>query len=76
MRNLLLRNLDDTVVDNLRKRAKLNQRSLSAEIRSILGEAVASNDTTWHKDLQLIQKKFAAIRVEDSTEYIRQDRDR
>lgn len=45
MAAVTIRNLDDAVVDRLRKRAKLNNRSLEAELRRVLnlaaGEAPA-----------------------------------
>jgi len=40
MGNLTIRNLDDEVVEKLKARAKLNQRSLEAELRQIATEAV------------------------------------
>ena len=43
MSDLLIRNLDDGVRATLQLRAERNARSLSAEIRDILGEAARHN---------------------------------
>jgi plasmid stability protein len=40
MATVTIRNLDDDVVDKLKERAKLNQRSLEAELRQVLAEVV------------------------------------
>ncbi len=44
MANITIRNLDDAVVERLRAKAKLNDRSLEAELRLLLGQAARSID--------------------------------
>ncbi len=39
MANVTVRNLDDTVVEALKKRARANNRSLEGELRQILTDA-------------------------------------
>jgi plasmid stability protein len=46
MSQLLIRNLDDTVRDQLRKRAARHGWSVAEEVRSILRAAAASDDNT------------------------------
>lgn len=41
MVNILIRNLDEQVVDRLKRRARERGLSLEAEVRRILGEAAA-----------------------------------
>lgn len=45
MAQIIVRNLDDAVVDSLKSRAKRNNRSLEAEVRHILEEA--SGQLSW-----------------------------
>jgi plasmid stability protein len=76
MRQLTIRNLEDDVYDRLKARARINQRSLEAEVRLILNQSVSL-------DRSDIAKRAAAIRMTltgrykgDSTAEIRADRDR
>lgn len=45
MARITIRNLDDSVMERLRARAAKNGRSVAAEVRAILTEAVAEPDT-------------------------------
>jgi plasmid stability protein len=76
MANLSIRNLDEGVVERLRRRARSHNRSLEAEIRDILTDAThISREEFW---------AYAAKRREelrgkwdgDLTAMIREDRDR
>ncbi|AVM75010.1 FitA-like ribbon-helix-helix domain-containing protein [Magnetospirillum gryphiswaldense] len=60
MGSVVIRNLDDAIINQFRTKAELNNRSLEAELREALVEKVAA---------------MSPPRAEDSTHLIRQDRD-
>jgi antitoxin FitA len=78
MATLTIRNLDETVVKQLKERAKDNERSLEAEIRVLLAEA--AQRPSRKKLLELAQKISAmtpeGVKQTDSTQIIREFRDR
>lgn len=76
MAQLLVRDLDEAVLERLKERARQNRRSLQGEAKAIL-EASAATYTrnealetfrSWHKH-------FAGRRLSDSAMLIREDRD-
>jgi plasmid stability protein len=77
MAQVLVRQLDDKVVDRLKKRAKEHGRSLQSEVKTILEEAVPDYEAAWkridgfRKRLKKSGRKFS-----DSVALIREDRDR
>lgn len=78
MANLTIRNLDDDVVERLKKRARDNERSLEAEVRTIL-KNVAGRLTG--KEARALAERISAmtpkgVKQTDSVELIREDRDR
>lgn len=76
MAQVLVRQLDDKVVDRLKKRAKEHGRSLQSEVKTILEEAVPDYEAAWkridgfRKRLKKSGRKFS-----DSAALIREDRD-
>jgi plasmid stability protein len=77
MAQLLVRDLDDTVIARLKDRAHSNRRSLQAEAKAIL-EAAAPRYT---RDEALAvfrswQERFRGRMLSDSTNLIREDRER
>lgn len=74
MGSVVIRNLEDAIIDNFRTKADLNGRSLEAELRDALAQAAP---------LTAGQKRALIDRVKvtlppgspDSTQMIRQDRD-
>ena len=78
MANLTIRNLDDAVVEALKARAKDHNRSLESEVREILAERVRRQ--TRGEELAARARAFAArtsnVGQSDSTDLIREDRDR
>ena len=77
MANVTIRNLDDEVMARVRERAARHHRSVEAELRQIVTEAVRP------VDLEAFKAAAAAIRARtagrpqtDSTSLIREDRDR
>ncbi len=78
MANLTIRNVDDHVVERLKKRAKENNRSLEAELRELLKQAANRKSP---EELLAIADRIAAMTPEgvkqtDSAELLREDRDR
>ncbi len=78
MANLTIRNLDDAVVERLKKRARDNERSLEAEVRTIL-KNVAGRLTG--KEARALAERITAMTPEgveqtDSVELLREDRER
>ncbi len=77
MANLTIRNVDDEVVERLKKRAKDNGRSLEAELRELLKQAAKRKSP---EELLAIADRIAAMTPDvpqtDSAELLREDRDR
>ncbi|HEX3067086.1 MAG TPA: hypothetical protein VHX14_00815 [Thermoanaerobaculia bacterium] len=76
--NVLIRDLDEKTVSELKKRAETGKRSLQAELKAIIEEAAARNwQQTWaaadhiFEELRATGRKFS-----DTTELLRQDRER
>ncbi len=82
MANLTIRNLDDHVVERLKKRAKDNGRSLEAELRLLLSEEAQrpSGHPLRGAELRARAERIAAMTPDvpqtDSVELLREDRDR
>lgn len=75
--NLHIRDVDKSVVNKLKRRAKRNERSLQAEVRLILEDAARRDwDAAWEA-VDRFRKKFEdqGRKFSDSTKLIRQDRD-
>ena len=78
MAQIIVRNLDDAIVETLKKRAERNNRSLEAEVRQILEQASQqlSWDEAWERVDAFRQKMIDSGRTfSDSAELIREDRD-
>jgi plasmid stability protein len=76
--NVLIRDLDEQTVNELKKRAETGNRSLQAELKAIIEEAAARNwQRTWaaadniFEELRATGRKFS-----DTTELLREDRER
>ena len=78
MANLTIRNLDDAVVERLKKKAKDNERSLEAEVRTILKNAAGRLSGTEARALaeRITAMTPKGVKQTDSAELIREDRDR
>jgi len=68
MAQVLVRQLDDNIVEALKSRAKANNRSLEAELREILREAASD---PWEELVQ-IRDALAGRSHSDSSEIIRE----
>jgi plasmid stability protein len=61
---LIVRNLDDSVKEKLRRRAARRRRSLEAEVRDILSAAVARSESS-ERDLgSRIARRFAELGID------------
>ena len=80
MPTLHVRNVPDTLYANLRRRAESQQRSLSAEVITLLEWAMAEAERVAKVPLVSIrQRRFfdpSAVGAPDSTTLLRQDRGR
>ena len=76
MAQVLIRDIDSEVVDRLRENAKRNGRSLEAELRSILQRAAGVITPDVRAEVERIRARFAGRTFSDSSELIREDRDR
>ena len=76
MAQIIVRNLDDAVVERLKARARSNGRSLEAEVRQILEQSAKVDMATARQRVMEIRKKLAGRKFTDSVELIREDRDR
>ena len=77
MASVLVRDLDSAVVDRLKARAEENGRSLQKELKAVLEQAAMQ--ATWAEaraDIERVRKRFAGREFSDSTELVREDRDR
>jgi plasmid stability protein len=77
MAQVLVRELSDQVVKRLKKRAKEHGRSLQAEVKTILEEAVPDYEQAWKRIATLRDTlKRSDKTFSDSADLIREDRDR
>lgn len=76
MATLTIRNLDDEVVAKLKARAQSRNRSLEAEVRMLLSEAVSRPSREEFGELAArIRAMTPRVEQTDSTLLIREDRD-
>ena len=77
MATVTIRNLDEAVVEALKKRARANNRSLEGELRHILTAAAGSAGQV---DLRALAERIAAMTPDrpqtDSVDLLREDRRR
>lgn len=76
MANVLIRDLDDDLLDQLKATAKAHGRSLQAEIHDILQRAGVSSLAATRRLSKRWLKRLQNSAQSDSTALIREDRDR
>jgi plasmid stability protein len=76
MAQIIVRNLDDAVVDRLKARARTNDRSLEAEVRLILEQSAKVDLVQARQIVMERRKKLQGREFVDSVDLIREDRDR
>ena len=78
MAQLLIRDLETTTVERLKKRANRHGRSLQGELKGIIEEAAAQEDRSVWQAVEVFRRRLEASgrSFSDSVELIREDRDR
>ena len=76
MAQLLVRDLDEHVVETLKARARENRRSLQAEVKLVLEESARFDRAAARTRIEEVRRKLADLRTTDSTELVREIRDR
>jgi plasmid stability protein len=76
MAQILVRDLDEDVVERLKKRAQKDGRSLQSEVKSILEQAAGLDMQAARKLVNAIRKKFKNRKMTDSADLVREDRNR
>ena len=77
MAQVLVRQLNDKVVDRLKTRAKEHGRSLQSEVKTILEEAVPDYERAWKRiDSFRVRLRRSGRKFGNSADLIREDRDR
>lgn len=74
MAQILIRNIEENVVNRLKKRAALHGRSLQAEVKIILEQTDHLDMASALKVADRIRKKLKGRPVTDSVELLREDR--
>jgi plasmid stability protein len=75
--SVLVRDLDPAVVDRLKARAEENGRSLQKELKAVLEQAAMQ--ATWAEaraGAERVRQMLGGRQFSDSTDLIREDRDR
>ncbi len=73
---IIVRNLDDAVVDRLKVRARTNERSLEAEVGQIPEQSARVDMAQARQMVMERRKKLQGREFVDSIELIHEDRDR
>ena len=77
MGDVLVRNLEDEVINQLKKRARVRNRSLQAEVKEILEQAARYVTMTEAQETALeIRRKFGNHTFKDSVGMLGEDRGR
>ena len=76
MAQILVRNLDEKIVNRLKARARRNGRSLQAEVRAILEQTPTLDMQAARRLADTIRKSLGNRRFDDSAKLIRRERDR
>ena len=75
MGQILVRNLDDDVIERLKQRAKLANLSLEQQVRDILREAAKPDRQALLAEMDRIRATTRGRVTRDSTDVIREERD-
>ncbi len=76
MAQILVRNLDDRLVQRLKDQARRNGRSLQAEVKMILEQAAKVDMETARALIDEFRRSLKGRKFYDNVELIREDRDR
>ena len=75
MAQIIVRNSDDSVVDRLKNRTRINGRSLEAEVRLILEQSAKVDMATAHS-MAMEMRRLKGRKFPGAVELIREDRER
>jgi antitoxin FitA len=75
MAQILVRNIDDAVVERLKARARTNDRSLEAEVRHTLEQSAKIDFNQARQKALEIRERLKGKRFPDVAELIREDRE-
>jgi plasmid stability protein len=76
MSQILVRNLDEAVVERLKSRARAHGRSLQAEVKDILEQSAKNDIAEARKLVDRVRRSFEGRKFNDSTKLVREDRNR
>ena len=76
MAQILVRNLEDSLVERLKQRARENHRSLESEVRRILVDTVALDAGDFRRRSQALRDRLAGRTFPDPAELVASDRAR
>lgn len=76
MAQVLVRDLNKTVIDRLKARAQQHGRSLQVELKTILEQATQTNAIVAHKIAARLRKKLAGRAHTDGAKLLAEDRNR
>jgi plasmid stability protein len=76
MAQIIVRNLDDIVVERLKARARTNGRSLEAEVRLILEQSAKVDMATARQMALDMRERLKGRKFPDVVDLIREDRER
>ncbi|MBI3462059.1 MAG: plasmid stabilization protein [Planctomycetes bacterium] len=78
MANLLIPELEETLLARLQQRARIRGRSAEEEARAILADALPADSVNAWAEINAIRERLAATghHFGDSTDLIREDRER
>lgn len=75
MAQMTVRNINDACIARLKERARLNKRSLEAEVRDILEKAAQPNPQEFFDWTRTLRNRLRHRYTGDSTAEIRKDRE-
>jgi plasmid stability protein len=76
MAELLIRNIEHTTVERLKAQAKLHKRSLQGELKAIIEAATKMTADEAKQVTAAWRKRLSGKSFSDSTELVREDRNR
>lgn len=76
MAQMLIRNLDESVVSGLKRRAELNRTSAEEEARRALTASVGIDFEAWRREAKALAERIGPLPGPTSTELLQIDRDR
>jgi plasmid stability protein len=76
MPQILVRDLDEGLVDRLKRQAKRHHRSLQGEVKAILVESAGMTPEELLAAAEAMQRRLAGGKFSDSVRLVREDRGR